>query len=185
MSVSFDRRDRRTPARLPWSNEATGRVTKGQAAQPAYASLANEVVPPTFPIYANIYIQNGWGFRSYSPLYINITYKCRLYLMNYQNLNLFPIFTLFLEKLRQKMSLYFMLYYLALQWSNSVSTNLVLPWLWLWSLSHYIHNIEILRINNHENNSGVHFKVRVFDETNCRHSLNHCSLVYTTLHLWM
>ena len=43
--VSFDRRDRRTPARLPWSNEATGRVTTGQAAQPAYAGLANEVVP--------------------------------------------------------------------------------------------------------------------------------------------
>ena len=43
--VSFDRRDRRTPARLPRSNEATGRVTKGQAAQPAYAGLANEVVP--------------------------------------------------------------------------------------------------------------------------------------------
>ena len=37
--------DRRTPSRLPRSNEATGRVTKGQAAQPAYAGLANEVVP--------------------------------------------------------------------------------------------------------------------------------------------
>ena len=43
--VSFDQRDRHTPARLPRSNEATGRVTKGQAAQPAYAGLANEVVP--------------------------------------------------------------------------------------------------------------------------------------------
>ena len=43
--VSFDWRDRRTPARLPRSNEATGRVTKGQVAQPAYAGFANEVVP--------------------------------------------------------------------------------------------------------------------------------------------
>ena len=43
--VSFDRRDRRTQVRLPQSNEATDRVTKGQAAQPAYAGLANEVVP--------------------------------------------------------------------------------------------------------------------------------------------
>ena len=43
--VSFDRRDRRTPARLPRSNEATGRVTKSQAEQPAYAGFANEVVP--------------------------------------------------------------------------------------------------------------------------------------------
>ena len=52
--VSFDRRDRRTPAKLPRSNKATGRVTKGQAAQPTYAGMANEVVPcacnpaPTF-----------------------------------------------------------------------------------------------------------------------------------------
>ena len=43
--VSFDRRDRRAPARLPRSNEATARVNKGQAAQPAYAGLTNEVVP--------------------------------------------------------------------------------------------------------------------------------------------
>ena len=42
--VTFDRRDRRTPASLPRSNEATGRVTKGRAAQLAYAGLANEVV---------------------------------------------------------------------------------------------------------------------------------------------
>ena len=46
--VSFDWRDWRRPARLPRSNEATGQVTKGQAAQPAYASLANEVVPLFF-----------------------------------------------------------------------------------------------------------------------------------------
>ena len=32
-------------ARLPRSNEATGPVTKGQAAQLAYAGLANDVVP--------------------------------------------------------------------------------------------------------------------------------------------
>ena len=32
-------------ARLPRSNEATDRITKGQAAQPTYASLANVVVP--------------------------------------------------------------------------------------------------------------------------------------------
>lgn len=43
--VSFYRRDRRTPVRLPRSNEARGRVTKGHAAQPAYAGSANEVVP--------------------------------------------------------------------------------------------------------------------------------------------
>ena len=49
--VSFDRRDRRTPAKLPRSNKATGRVTKGQAAQPTYAGLANEVVS------LNIYMQ--------------------------------------------------------------------------------------------------------------------------------
>ena len=36
---------RRTLLRLPWSNEATGRVTKGQAEQSAYAGFANEVVP--------------------------------------------------------------------------------------------------------------------------------------------
>ena len=46
--VSFDRRDRRTPAKLPRSNKATGRVTKGQEAQPTYAGLANEVVPWIF-----------------------------------------------------------------------------------------------------------------------------------------
>ena len=33
------------PARLSRSNEATGRVTKGQAVQPAFAGLTNEVVP--------------------------------------------------------------------------------------------------------------------------------------------
>ena len=45
-AVSIDQRDRRTPAMLPQSNEATGRVTKSQAAQPAYdAGLANEVQP--------------------------------------------------------------------------------------------------------------------------------------------
>ena len=38
-------RDWGTPARLPRSNEPTGRVTKGQAAQLVYAGLANEVVP--------------------------------------------------------------------------------------------------------------------------------------------
>ena len=43
--VSIDRRDRRTPAKLSRSNEATGRVIKAQAAQPAYAILANEVQP--------------------------------------------------------------------------------------------------------------------------------------------
>ena len=43
--VSFYRRDRRTPVRLPRSNEARGRVTKGHAAQTAYAGSANEVVP--------------------------------------------------------------------------------------------------------------------------------------------
>ena len=46
--VSFDRQDRRTPARHPGSNKATGRVTKGQAAQPTYAGLANEVVHGIF-----------------------------------------------------------------------------------------------------------------------------------------
>ena len=45
-AVSIDQRDRRKPAKLPRSNEATGRVTKGQAAQPVYdAGLANEVQP--------------------------------------------------------------------------------------------------------------------------------------------
>ena len=39
--VSLDRRDRHTPARLPRSNEATGRVNKGQAVQPVYAGLTN------------------------------------------------------------------------------------------------------------------------------------------------
>ena len=46
--VSIDRRDRRTPAKLPRSNKATGLVTKDQAAQPTYAGLANEVVPWIF-----------------------------------------------------------------------------------------------------------------------------------------
>ena len=35
MSVSLDQLYQRTRARLPQSNEATGRVTKGQAVQPA------------------------------------------------------------------------------------------------------------------------------------------------------
>ena len=43
--VFFDRRDRCTLARLPRSNEAIGRVTKGQVAQLVYNDLANEVVP--------------------------------------------------------------------------------------------------------------------------------------------
>ena len=42
--VSFDRRDRRRPAKLSRSKKATGQVTKGQAAQPTYAGFANEVV---------------------------------------------------------------------------------------------------------------------------------------------
>lgn len=45
MLVSLDWRDCRTLAKLPRSNEATGWVTKGRAAQPAYAGLANEVLP--------------------------------------------------------------------------------------------------------------------------------------------
>ena len=39
--VSFDWRDRHTPVKLPRSNKSTGRFTKGQAAQPTYAGLAN------------------------------------------------------------------------------------------------------------------------------------------------
>ena len=46
--VSFDRWDRRLQAKLPRSNKTTGRVTKGQAVQPTYASLANEVVHGIF-----------------------------------------------------------------------------------------------------------------------------------------
>ena len=42
--ISFDRRDRRTPAKLSSSKKATGQVPKGQAAQPTYAGFANEVV---------------------------------------------------------------------------------------------------------------------------------------------
>ena len=47
--VSFDRRDRRTLVKFPRSIKTTGRATKGQAAQPTYASLAYEVVPWTCP----------------------------------------------------------------------------------------------------------------------------------------
>ena len=36
--------DQHTPVKLPQSNEATGRVTKGQTAKPASAGLANKVL---------------------------------------------------------------------------------------------------------------------------------------------
>lgn len=42
--VSPNRRDRRTPAKLPRSNEATSRVTKGQPMHSASVGLTNEVL---------------------------------------------------------------------------------------------------------------------------------------------
>ena len=98
-----------------------------------------------------------WGFRSYSPLYINITVLnelSKLELISYNYIISWQI------KTGNVIILHALLYGFAMK-QLKVSTNLVLPWLFLWSLSHYIHNIEIPRINNHKNNSGFHFLMKL------------------------
>ena len=65
--VSFDRQDRRTPARHPGSNKATGRVSEGHASQQAYACLANKVLPWIFtcntaPIFTALKCMGAWDW---------------------------------------------------------------------------------------------------------------------------
>ena len=82
--VFFDWQDRHTPARLPWSNEATGRVTKGQVVQLACASLANEVVlilPICIKITISRYHINtcgnvSCGISSTSIAYMRVSFSC-------------------------------------------------------------------------------------------------------------
>ena len=71
--VSFDRQDRRTPARHPGSNKATGRVSKGYASQQAYACNSNKVLPwiftcNTVPILTALKMH--WRMGLTSPLFM-------------------------------------------------------------------------------------------------------------------